>query len=37
VSAQDGGAAAESAAGAPGGPATALLDPDRGRTEGGLA
>jgi hypothetical protein len=37
VPAPDGGAAAGSATGAPGGQATALLDPDRGRTEGGLA
>jgi hypothetical protein len=37
VSALDGGAAAESAAGVPGGQATALLDPESPRTEGGLA
>jgi hypothetical protein len=37
VSALDGGAAAESAAGAPGGQATALLDPESPRTEGGRA
>jgi hypothetical protein len=36
VSVLDGGAAAESAAGAPGGQATALLDPESPRTEGEL-